>query len=96
MTDDPTREEMLDALADTWNLSSDEEGEDNAVIAMRWFANDYHGGQDSNLYSVLSTSPYNPGPCVSGPDEEGDMVVAMYDDLEQRFAPASTDNRRSA
>jgi len=67
---DPTREEMLTALsgADEFDIEA----------AIYWFANDWHGGQFSNLYSALSTSPYRPGLSESGcPEEALDCYHAL-------------------
>ena len=85
---DPTHDEML-AYLDTFWGSSEDGWEDEAEVAMYYFANDYHGGQWSNLYSALSTSPYSPGPVATLADE-GDMPALMYTDLQQRFAPQFT------
>lgn len=79
---DPTREEMLQYLQSQYG---NEEGfEDSAEIAMYWFANFNHGGQSSNLYSVLSTSPFRPGPISRGPEPES-MEEIMYQSLEDEF-----------
>jgi hypothetical protein len=55
--------------------------EDTAEIAIYWFANDYHDGQSSELYSILSTSPYHPSPLARGIESEDDMSQDMYEDL---------------
>ena len=71
---DPTRDEMLTALAGA--------DEFDIEAAIYWFANDWHGGQWSNLYSALSTSPYRPGLSESGcPDE----ALDSYDTLMSNF-----------
>ena len=80
---DPTREEMLDALADTITLFGDGAANE-AEIAIYWFANDWHSGQTSNLYSVLSTSSYIPGP-IATLEDEGDVVGMLYRELESTF-----------
>ena len=55
-------------------------------IAIYWFANDYHGGQDSELYSVLSTSDFSPGPTHrSIKDEDSSTAEDMYDALKKKF-----------
>ena len=80
--DDPTREEMLAAL----KSFMDEEGADfDAEAAMYWYASDYHSGQNSNLYSVLSTSEFSPGQTHSSVEDEGDMAEMMYKELESQF-----------
>ena len=59
---------------DSFNLS--------AEIAIYWFASDYHGGQDTELYSILSTSPYSPSYLCEGIDDDDDaLAVDMYEDL---------------
>lgn len=79
---DPTREEMLHFLEQQFGR---EEGfEDNAEVSMYWFANDYHGGQWSNLYSVLSTSPFSPGPIANGPEPDS-VEEMMYQALEAEY-----------
>ncbi len=76
---DPTREEMLEFL----NACpfADEQDEFDREEAIYWFASNYHGGQSSNLYSALSTSPYNPGPIARGPSD-----LFLYDELRAAFA----------
>lgn len=79
---DPDKEEMLSYLS---RIYGNEEGfEYDAEEAMYWFANFNHGGQSSNLYSVLSTSDYSPGPISRGP-EEGSGAEMMMQDLESEF-----------
>jgi len=80
---DPTREEMLQFLRQ--QFGGGEEGfEDAAEVAMYWFANHYHGGQWSNLYSVLSTSQFSPGPISRGPEPES-LESDMYQALEAEY-----------
>lgn len=56
--------------------------------AIYWFALDWHTGQTSNLYSVLSTSPFTPGPLDDGPQDE------LSQDLAEHFKGVFTDERR--
>ena len=77
---DPTKEEMMEYLRS--QFGNEEEFE--AEAAIYWFANHYHGGQSSNLYSVLSTSEFSPGPISRGP-EPGSMEEMMYQELESKF-----------
>jgi len=53
--------------------------------AIYWFANDWHGGQGSNLYRALSTSAYHPSPMEHEVSRET-LDGYMYDDLEEEFA----------
>ena len=56
------------------------------AAAIYWFANDYHGGQSSNLYSALSTSDYRPGPMhKSIKDDENETATQMYQELVNEF-----------
>lgn len=83
---DPTKEEMLSYLQKMYGR---EEGfKDDAEVAIYWFANFYHGGQSSNLYSALSTSRFRPGPIARGPEKDSSEKM-MYDDLVFKFAPGS-------
>lgn len=74
------KEEMLSFLDKQYGA----EGKDDAEVAIYYFATDFHSGQASELYSILSTSPYSPGP-NSSLESEGDIVQMMYSDLEQEF-----------
>ncbi len=80
---DPDADEMRDHLLKTFEgLIDPEESEFEVEEAIYWFANDFHGGQGSNLYSALSTSEYSPGLIASGPED-----TFMYDELVAEFAP---------
>lgn len=83
MTTDPTRQEMLDALRD--EVGTDEELKLACEEAIWWFANDYHGGQWSNLYAALCASPYIPSPTNAGLSEAG---TDLYCQLEALFIHA--------
>jgi hypothetical protein len=50
----------------------------DAAQALYWYANDYHEGQWSELYSILSTLEYRPGLMESEPDES---AQPFYDAL---------------
>ena len=83
---DPTKDEMFNYLH---QMYGNEEGfRDNAEVAVYWFANFYHGGQSSHLYSVLSTSRFHPGPMAKGPEPQS-MEEMMYEDLVLKFAPGT-------
>lgn len=81
--DDPSREEMIEHIRKVYGREADEFDMEEAIY---WFANDYHGGQSSNLYSALSTSEYRPGRMSNGP-EEGSMGEMIYADLVDTFSP---------
>jgi len=55
--------------------------------AIYWFAHDFHSGQSSDLYSLLSTSEFRPGPSHRSAEDEGDVAKDMYDELVNEFAP---------
>ncbi len=78
---DPTLEEMRTHLR---TVPQDEPDSDSAEFdqeeAIYWFANDYHGGQWSNLYSALCQSEYHPGPLTNGPELDS-MGAYLYDEL---------------
>lgn len=79
---DPTRAEMMAVLVPLFRHDTD--GHWDYEEAMYWFANDYHGGQTSNLYSALSTSEYRPGPITTGCEPET-ISAMMYECLERAF-----------
>jgi len=88
--DDPSREEMIEHIRKVYGREADEFDIEEAIY---WFANDYHGGQSSNLYSALSTSEYRPGRMSNGP-EEGSMGEMIYADLVDTFSPKKNPVRR--
>lgn len=81
--------EMSDYLVDKFKGMVDDEksAEFDREAAIYWFANDYHDGQSSPLYSVLSQSEFNPGPSHSEVDDEGEMATMMYHALGEKFGP---------
>jgi hypothetical protein len=83
MIEDPTRRRMLQHLSQVYDLT---EYADDAEIAMYWFANDYHGGQWSELYGVLCNSPYKPGVMTCSVKQEDALAGLMYSELEIEFA----------
>jgi hypothetical protein len=87
--DDPSRQEMIEHIKGVYGRDADRFDIEEAIY---WFANDYHGGQASNLYSALSTSEYRPGQMSSGP-EEGSMSEMIYADLVDTFAPTKRNPR---
>jgi hypothetical protein len=70
MTKDPTHDDMLTFLKQCQTYDDIDDMEFEIEEAIYWFANDYHGGQDSNLYEALSSSPYSPGLIRSGPVDD--------------------------
>lgn len=80
---DPTREEMI-AHLQSWPFIS-EADEFDIEEAIYWFAYAWHGGQWSNLYSVLSNSEYRPSPVASFIPKDG-ISYDLYCALEKQFA----------
>lgn len=82
---DPTKEEMINVLNSEMGGF---EGMDkfSAEEAIYWYAYNNHGGQWSNLYSVLSTSEYKPSPLMKNIEDSSDeMSLAMYNTLVSNF-----------
>lgn len=78
---DPTKNEMIEFLKS--QFSPNDQYDWAAEEAIYWFANHWHGGQWSNLYSVLSTSPFKPSPLANGIEDE--LTLLMYESLEREF-----------
>ena len=79
---DPTHAEMEDFLYHNWDPK--EITQFDVEEAIYWFAHDHHGGQTSNLYSVLSTSKFKPGAYNTGlPDDS--ISLDMYTRLVEEF-----------
>jgi hypothetical protein len=53
----------------------------NLATALYWYCADYHGGQNSPEYSVLSTLGYRPGAMERGIEEEDYEQKDVYDRL---------------
>lgn len=53
----------------------------DAAQGLYWYCADWHGGQSSNLYSILSTLGYKPAMGECGP-EEGSVAEDIYRELE--------------
>ena len=81
---DPTKTEMMRFLKRRYRSLVDG-FENEAEVAIWWFANYHYGGQGTNLYEVLSISPYKPGP-YSKLEDEGEVVQMMYNDLVAEYA----------
>ena len=79
---DPTGEEMEGFLEKRFDGQYDDF---DSAEAIYWFCYDYHSGQSSNLYSVLSVSDFSPGIMSKGPSEDG-MAKKLYNALVEKFA----------
>jgi hypothetical protein len=90
---DPTLDEMREYLAGAGFYESAVNGalpagselDPDAEAALYWFAADYHGGQDSNLYAALCASPFKPGPGCRL-ETESESGALCYAALAVRFA----------
>ena len=85
MKSDPTREEILSVIP---SIYKNEEGfADSFEIALYYFASLYHGGQSTNLYSILCNSPYSPGRLENFDScmENDSFVADNYYEIENRF-----------
>ena len=96
-TDDPTKEEMVGFLTNKFQGLIDPMDADannfDIESAIYWFGNDYHGGQNSNLYSALSTSEYRPGPMhKSIEDEESETATQMYQELVNQYGGSTQED----
>lgn len=84
------KQEMKDYLKSKFRGLDDVESEDfnfSMEAAIYWFASDYHSGQNSELYSILSTSDYNPSRLNRGGVKGEDETIQMlYDALEEKFS----------
>lgn len=55
-----------------------EYGAFDCAAAVHWYASDFHNGQWSDLYALLSASEYRPGPMENGPR---DAACCVYSEL---------------
>ena len=77
-----SKEELVNYLKQNYPEANDMDIE----AAIWWFAHDYHEGQNSPLYSIVSTSSYKPSYMINNVYEENEMVEDMYTDLENNFS----------
>jgi len=75
-------EKSFKGLLDPHEKASNEMDMEAAIY---WYANNYHEGQDSALYSILSDSNFKPGPTHKSVKDEGDMAEMMYEALEKKY-----------
>lgn len=74
--------EMINYLKNQYDSEFDEF---SAYEAIYWFAYNYHGGQFSKLYKILSMSKYKPSRFINS-IEDTDMTSQMYyEDLVDQF-----------
>lgn len=92
-----TKEEMKDFLKRQYSRLSDVESDDfnfSMEAAIYWFASDYHSGQASDLYSILSTSDFSPSRMSSGIDSEDEEIKMLYHSLVDKYgSQEKTENR---
>ena len=74
------KSEMINFLKGQFGSEAEEFDMEEAIY---WFAANYHEGQWSDLYSILSTSDFRPGRLSNGP-EQG-MCEMMYDALVEKY-----------
>ena len=79
---DPTYDELVNLAAPY--CDSNPENDIDAQQAIYWFAANWHGGQWTNLYHVLSASKYKPGPLESGVDSES-LASIIYEAFESEI-----------
>ena len=83
---DPTREEMLEFLANKRGAEKFSEFDRDREEAIYWYAHDCHHGQGSNLFCALVWSRFHPGPIPVGPLSE--KARKLYQALERDFGHA--------
>ncbi len=76
------KEDMVNFLKSEFG---DEENDFDMEAAIYWFANDYHEGQNSELYSILSTSDFSPSPLHNNVEDEDEIVQMMYQALVDNY-----------
>jgi hypothetical protein len=78
---DPNKQEMINFLKkESINFNAFD-----AEAAIFWYAYDHHSGQWSNLYSVLSTSQYKPGPFINKIEQTDESTQIMYNLLVSNY-----------
>lgn len=88
------KDDMVDLLMKEFSdkIENSDEMHMDIESAIYWFANDYHNGQDSELYSVLNTSKYKPGRSYKSVDDEDENVNDMYNFLVNQMVSIGESN----
>lgn len=83
---------LRDAMVEHARQMFPEADDSDIEAALYWFASDNHEGQWSDLYSILSTSPYTPGRLMTSVEDEGELAEMIYEAFEnmgQQFTQAA-------
>ena len=85
--------ERLAELVKDWNPKVDlikikekfDADDADVMIGLHWFASDYHEGQWSDLYKILSETSriYRPGPRIRSAKDEGEIPEMVYKEIER-------------
>ena len=67
------------------NIYGSEFDEFAAEAALYWYGYNYHEGQYSPLYQILSTSDYKPSPLANDIDDEDETTQMYYHDILGEF-----------
>lgn len=89
------KNKMMEYLKNKFRGLMNVESEDfnfSAEAAIYWFATDYHGGQWSELYSILSSSKYKPSILSNNVTSEPEDVQELYSALEDKYKNLSENN----
>lgn len=78
---DPTYGELIDAVREQFPDADEADTEE----AIYWFAADYHGGQWSNLYSVLCSAKFRPGHAAKHVTKGRTLAREIYSALADQF-----------
>lgn len=77
--------EMVNFLTQTMRRMHGEVDEFSIEAAIKWFACDHYNGSGSDLYSICSTSEYNPGRRVNSIEDEDETTQELYHSLRKKY-----------
>lgn len=63
-----------------YGLEADASGRFSAACALYWHCADYHEGQGSERYRIMSMLGYKPGACENGPEKDS-IDELLYNEL---------------
>ena len=82
------KKEMIDFLKNEFKGLEEVDSDDfkfDMEAAIYWYASQHHGGQDTDLYSILSTSKFKPSPLHKSIKDEGETAKMCYDALKKKY-----------
>lgn len=85
---DPDITELREFISKRFERLLDKETlEYEGEIAIYWFANYYHSGLWSNLYTTMCAVQYNPGRMINNIEDENEIAIQIFNSIAANYFP---------